>query len=91
MRILLAEDEKRTAEHLKRGLMEEGYAVDLALDGEEALWLGENNPYDVIILDVMMPGRDGFSIVRHLRRRNIATPVALVAWGSCSHSVRRGN
>ena len=75
MRILLAEDEKRTAEHLKRGLMEEGYAVDLALDGEEALWLGENNPYDVIILDVMMPGRDGFSIVRHLRRRNITTPV----------------
>jgi two-component system copper resistance phosphate regulon response regulator CusR len=58
--------------------MEEGYAVDLALAGEEALWLGENNPYDVIILDVMLPGRDGFSIVRHLRRRNIATPVLLL-------------
>ena len=75
MRILLAEDEKRTAEYLKRGLSEEGYAVDLAFEGEEALWLAENNPYDVIILDVMMPGRDGFSIVRHLRRTNIATPV----------------
>jgi len=75
MRILLAEDDVKTAEYLKRGLTEAGYAVDLAFDGEEALWLSENNPYDVIILDVMMPGRDGFSIVRQLRRKGIGTPV----------------
>jgi heavy metal response regulator len=75
MRILLAEDEMRTAEYVKRGLTEAGYAIDLAGDGEEALWLSENNPYDVIILDVMMPGRDGFSIVRQLRRMSIGTPV----------------
>lgn len=64
MRVLLAEDEERTAEHVKRGLTEEGYAVDVASDGEEALWLAESNPYDVLILDVMMPSQDGFSIVR---------------------------
>jgi two-component system copper resistance phosphate regulon response regulator CusR len=75
MRILLAEDEVKTAEYVKRGLTETGYAVDLAFDGEEALWLSENSPYDVIILDVMMPGRDGFSIVRQLRRKGIGTPV----------------
>jgi heavy metal response regulator len=75
MRILLAEDQLRTAEYVKRGLTEVGYAVDLASDGEEALWLSENNPYDVIILDVMMPGRDGFSVVRQLRRMNIGIPV----------------
>ena len=65
----------RTAEYVKRGLTEAGYAVDLAGDGEEALWLSENNPYDVIILDVMMPGRDGFSVVRQLRRLGMGTPV----------------
>jgi len=75
MRILLAEDETKTAEYVKRGLTEAGYAVDLAADGEEALWLSENNPYDVIILDVMMPARDGFSIVRQLRRTGIGAPV----------------
>jgi two-component system copper resistance phosphate regulon response regulator CusR len=75
MRILLAEDEVKTAEYVKRGLTEAGYAVDLAFEGEEALWLSENNPYDAIILDVMMPGRDGFSIVRQLRRKGIGTPV----------------
>ena len=75
MRILLAEDEVKTAEYVKRGLTEAGYAVDLAFEGEEALWLSENNPYDVVILDVMMPGRDGFSIVRQLRRKGIGTPV----------------
>ena len=75
MRILLAEDEMKTAEYVKRGLTEAGYAVDLAADGEEALWLSENNPYDVIILDVMMPARDGFLIVRQLRRTGIGAPV----------------
>jgi two-component system copper resistance phosphate regulon response regulator CusR len=75
MRILLAEDEVKTAEYVKRGLTEAGYAVDLAFDGEEALWLSENNSCDIIILDVMMPGLDGFSIVRQLRRKGIGTPV----------------
>lgn len=62
-------------EHVRLGLSAEGYAVDVALDGEEALRLALENPYDVLVLDVSMPGRDGFSIVRHLRRKQNVTPV----------------
>lgn len=75
MRILLAEDERKVAEHLRLGLVAEGYAVDWAADGDEALWLAEQNPYDVLLLDVMMPGKDGFTVVRHLRRKQVFTPV----------------
>ena len=62
-------------EHVRLGLSAEGYVVDVALDGEEALRLALENPYDVLVLDVSMPGRDGFSIVRHLRRKQNVTPV----------------
>lgn len=75
MRILLAEDEAKVAEHVRQGLEAESYAVDLAEDGSEALWLAEINPYDALILDVMLPGMDGFTIVRNLRRKQIFTPV----------------
>ena len=75
MRVLLAEDEPKMAEHVRLGLTAEGYAVDVALDGEEALWLALENPYDVLVLDVTMPGRDGFTIVRQLRRKQNVTPV----------------
>jgi DNA-binding response OmpR family regulator len=75
MRILVAEDERKVAEHVRLGLTAEGYAVDLATDGEEALWLAEQNPYDALVMDVMMPGRDGFLVVRQLRRKQIFTPV----------------
>ena len=75
MRVLLAEDEPKMAEHVRWGLTAEGYAVDLAMDGEEALWLAQEHPYDVLVLDVTMPGRDGFAVVRQLRRKQIVTPV----------------
>jgi two-component system, OmpR family, copper resistance phosphate regulon response regulator CusR len=75
MRVLVAEDVAKMAGHIKRGLEEEGYAVDVARDGNEALWLAELHPYDALVLDVMMPGRDGFTLVRHLRRKSILTPV----------------
>ncbi len=75
MRILLLEDEIKLASHIQKGLEEEGYAVDMAPDGEEALWLGESYDYDVMIFDVMVPGIDGFTAVRRLRRKNIMTPV----------------
>jgi DNA-binding response OmpR family regulator len=78
MRILLAEDETKVARHLAQGLSAEGYAVDIAADGDEAIWLAENTPYDIILLDVMMPGKDGFTIVRHLRRKQIITPVIFI-------------
>lgn len=79
MRILLAEDVAKVAEHLRVGLTAEGYSVDVAVDGDEALWLAEINPYDVLLLDVMMPGKDGITVVRHLRRKNVNTPVIFLA------------
>jgi len=75
MRILLAEDEPKVAEHVRTGLIAEGYAVDVARDGDEAIWLAEENTYDVLLLDVMMPCKDGFTVVRHLRRKQILSPV----------------
>ena len=61
MRILLAEDVGKVAEHVRQGLTAEGYSVDVAADGDEALWLAEIHPYDVLVLDVMMPAKDGFT------------------------------
>ena len=75
MRILVAEDVAKVAEHIRLGLVSEGYSVDVAADGEEALWLGGENPYDAMVLDVMMPGKDGFTVVRQLRRKGITAPV----------------
>ncbi len=89
MRILVAEDAGKVAEHIRQGLEAEGYSVDLAQDGDEALWLAEINPYDAMVLDVMMPGKDGFSVVRHLRRRQVQTPVIfLSARGEVDDRVR---
>ena len=62
MRILVVEDEKQLAELIKRGLVEEGYAVDIALTGEEGEELAEDIPYDVILLDIILPGKDGVSV-----------------------------
>lgn len=75
MRILLAEDEPKVAEHVRSGLVAEGYAVDVAVDGDEAIWLAESNPYDALLLDVMMPCKDGITVVRTLRRKGIVSPV----------------
>lgn len=75
MRVLVADDEKPIAEHLRKGLVEAGYAVDIAADGAEALWLAENTPYDAIVMDVMMPEKDGILAVRQMRRKGIRTPV----------------
>lgn len=89
MRILLAEDEPKVAQHLRQGLAAEGYAVDLAVDGDEAIWLAKNHPYDVMALDVMMPGKGGFTVVRQLRRDQIFTPVIfLTARGEIEDRVR---
>ncbi len=78
MRILLAEDEPKVAEHVRAGLVAEGYAVDVATDGDEAVWLAEENNYDALLLDVTMPHKDGFTVVRHLRRKQILAPVIFI-------------
>lgn len=78
MRILLVEDEKRMASFIKRGLEEEHYVVDIAANGEQALFLAETNPYDLIILDVMLPDTTGFSICKDLRSRKVDTFILML-------------
>jgi two-component system, OmpR family, response regulator len=78
MRVLVVEDEKKLGELLGRGLREEGYAADVADHGEEALWMARAVAYDAIVLDVMLPGADGFEICRRLRHERVWTPVLML-------------
>ena len=78
MRVLIVEDERKLAELLARGLREEGHAADIAARGEDAVWMAEAAPFDVIVLDVMLPGLDGFAVCRRLREREIWTPVLML-------------
>src|SRR5690349_10948914 len=78
MRVLVVEDEKKLGELLGRGLREEGYATDIADRGEEALWMARAVPYDAIVLDVMLPGADGFEVCRRLRHDGVWTPVLML-------------
>ena len=78
MRILLVEDEKKLSDVIKKGLIEEGYAVDQAFNGEEGLYLAESESYDVIILDIMLPKLDGMTICRELRKKGIVIPVLML-------------
>ena len=78
MRVLVVEDEPRMATLLERGLREEGYAVDVAADGTNGLWLGTENDYDAVVLDVLLPGIDGFEICRRLRAADRWAPVLLL-------------
>jgi two-component system OmpR family response regulator len=78
MRVLVAEDDLKMAGLLKRGLEEEGYAVDVARTGEDALWAGTENEYDAILLDVMLPEPDGFEVCRLLRAANRWAPVLML-------------
>ncbi len=78
MRVLVVEDERKLGELLRRGLGEEGYAADLADRGEEALWMAQAVPYDAIVLDVMLPGADGFEICRLMRGSGVWAPVLML-------------
>ncbi len=78
MRVLVAEDEAKLAALLKRGLIEEGYAVDIAPDGEHARWLVAENAYDAIILDVMLPDGDGFQLCKRFRDNGCWSPVLML-------------
>lgn len=77
MRVLIVEDEEKTADYLHRGLTEQGYTVDVARDGIEGLHLAMESDYAVIVLDVMLPGLDGFGVLRALRARK-QTPVIML-------------
>lgn len=78
MRVLIVEDEVKMARALRRGLEQEGYAVDTAGDGEDGLFQGTENPYDVIVLDVMLPKLDGFEVCRRLRESGRWAPVLML-------------
>ena len=75
MLILIIEDEAKTATYLQKGLAESGYRVEVAATGDDGLHLGREGGHDLIILDVMLPGRDGWSILLELRQRGLKTPI----------------
>ena len=88
MKLLVIEDEKKIANLLQKGFREQGYEVDISANGEEGLERASSNPYDAIIIDVMLPGRDGLSVLRTLRERKVTTPVMIVtARGDVSERV----
>jgi two-component system, OmpR family, response regulator len=78
MRVLVVEDEKRLAEGLKKGLEAERFATDVALNGTDGLWMARENPYDAIVLDIMLPGINGFKICSMLREEGIWTPILML-------------
>ena len=78
MRILVVEDEKTLADLIKIGLEDESYSVDVAYDGEEGLFLAENEPFDIVILDIMLPKLNGVNLLKKLRFKGIGTPVLIL-------------
>ncbi len=78
MRILVAEDDTTLSQQIKTALTDEGRAVDTATDGEEALFLGSTEPYDLVILDIGLPERDGISILKEWRKTDVHTPVLIL-------------
>src|SRR5499427_7243165 len=78
MRVLVVEDEAKMAGLLKRGLEEDGHAVDVGADGPEGLWLATENSYAAIVLDVMLPGFDGFELCHRLRAAGVWAPVLML-------------
>jgi two-component system copper resistance phosphate regulon response regulator CusR len=78
MRILVVEDEKKIASFIERGLTEQHYIVDVAYDGNEGLYLAEINPYDLVVLDIMLPGKNGFAVCQELRRQKNDVPILML-------------
>jgi DNA-binding response OmpR family regulator len=90
MRVLLVEDNRKVAAFLARGLREEGYSVDAAYDGDEGALKAQVYDYDLLILDVMLPGASGFEIVRRLRAEASVTPILLLTARDSKEDVVRG-
>jgi len=78
MHVLIVEDERKIATYIKRGLEEQGYAVDVAFTGQEALDWAETVPFDLIVLDVLLPGLDGLAVCRTLRKRGLRVPILML-------------
>ncbi|MGA2225769.1 MAG: response regulator transcription factor [Syntrophobacteraceae bacterium] len=78
MRLLVVEDEKKVSSFISKGLMEEGYAVDVAFDGQTGLQMAMDKVHDLIVLDIHLPGMDGMSVLHELRKGRVSTPVLLL-------------
>ena len=78
MKVLVIEDEKKIAGFVRKGLEAQGFVVEVSLNGDEGYALALSHPYDVLVLDIMLPGRDGLSILRNLRERKMGMPVILL-------------
>jgi two-component system OmpR family response regulator len=78
VRVLVVEDEAKMADLLRRGLRADGMVADVAANGEDALWMARSTPFDAIVLDVMLPGMDGFEVCRRLRADGVWTPVLML-------------
>ncbi|BDO41701.1 response regulator transcription factor [Cellulomonas sp. NTE-D12] len=90
MRVLVVDDERGLVRALQRGLTAEGFAVDVAYDGEHGLELATDRDYDAIVLDIMLPRRHGYDVVRELRARDVWTPVLLLSAKDGEHDVADG-
>jgi two-component system OmpR family response regulator len=78
LKVLVIEDDKKIASLIRKGLQAQGFVVDVCLSGDEGYALATSHPYDALVLDIMLPGRDGLSILRNLRERKIPLPVILL-------------
>ena len=78
MRILIIEDDPKIADAIRRGLIEQHYSVDIASDGDEGEFLAETNDYDAIVLDIMLPGKNGFEVCKSIRGEKITTPILML-------------
>ena len=78
MRVLIVEDEKGLAESMRRGLVGEGFVVDVVHDGVSGLWAASEFSYDVAILDIMLPGMNGYDVLKESRQRSVWTPVIML-------------
>jgi DNA-binding response OmpR family regulator len=90
VRILVVEDDRKVASFIEQGLREEGYAVDVARDGEEATMLAHVNDYDAVLLDLMLPKKNGLQIVTELRREGKRTPILMLTARDSTEDVVRG-
>ena len=90
MRILLVEDEPGAARMLAKGLREQSYAVDVATDGEAAVYQASVNDYDLVILDIMLPVKDGFEVCRELRAEGLTFPILMLTARDAVAGSRRG-
>jgi two-component system OmpR family response regulator len=90
MRILVVEDDPKAARFIRQGLEEEGHVVEVARDGEEGAQFGHLNPYDLIILDIQLPRKNGLELSRELRREGVETPIIMLTGRDTTEDVVRG-